>query len=142
MKILRSLLACWVAWWHWFVEHPYGDVWPVLAAVLPSGIGLISIFGDGLSIRLRAVIVFLLLLAVGGVQAYGQARNNRDRIKTEDRFADFYREIQKTRDTITKLYFSSRNESENRFSVLANAIRGVEHKLGVIANAIRDLASK
>lgn len=64
------------------VDHPCGGVWPVLAAVLPSGIGLISFFGDRLSIRLRAIIVFLLLLAVGGVQVYGQARNNRERIET------------------------------------------------------------
>lgn len=72
--------------WNWLLgpllKHPWGQVWPVLAAILPLGLGFVSVWGVSLPLSSRAVMVSLFLLAIGGVQVYGQCRSYRERAET------------------------------------------------------------
>jgi len=85
-RLLRQLL-----------DHPWGRWWPVLAAIVPGGIGFVSVLGKNWARTTQATILATLLLAVAALQLYGQSRNNRDRIKTENQFLDLVDEIREGR---------------------------------------------
>lgn len=97
--------------WDRLLDWEGGKAWPVPAALLPSGIGLVSLFGKSLPQTCQAIIIVLLLLAVATLQAYGQQYNNRDRLKTKNQFADLVDEIRQ-----------GRREAQVRFSDLVNEV--------------------
>jgi hypothetical protein len=85
--------------WSTLLDNPWGRWWQVLAAILPGGVGLVTTYGKCWPTSAQAVSVVTLLLAVAVLQLYGQARNNRDRIKTQNQFADLFGEITKGSDS-------------------------------------------
>lgn len=74
-----------------------GKYWPVAAATLPAFIPIARTLQENASSAVQGSTVAGLLLAVAVLQLYGQERNNRDRIKTEDRFSDLFNEIRQAR---------------------------------------------
>jgi hypothetical protein len=87
------------------LDHPWGRWWPVLAAIVPGGIGFVSVLGKNWARTTQTTILATLLLAVAALQLYGQSRNNRDRIKTENQF------------------FRNKIKTENQFLDLVDEIR-------------------
>lgn len=79
-----------IAIYHWsqLVAWPPGRWWPVLAAITPALIPIARDFEKNASPSLGGLTVAPLLAAIAVIQFYGQDRNNRDRIKTEDRIAE------------------------------------------------------
>ncbi len=79
-----------IAIYHWsqLVAWPPGRWWPVLAAITPALIPIARDFEKNASPSLGGLTVAPLLVAIAVIQFYGQDRNNRDRIKTEDRIAE------------------------------------------------------
>jgi hypothetical protein len=145
--------------WDRLLDWEGGKAWPVPAALLPSGIGLVSLFGKSLPQTCQAIIIVLLLLAVATLQAYGQQYNNRDRLKTKNQFADLVDEIRQGRREAQE----GRAESEIRFSDLVNEVEQarrnaeearrdaearfldlfgeIESRFKYIANGINDIAA-
>lgn len=76
--------------WDRLLDWDRGELWPLPAAILPACIPLARSLVETWewSGRAEALIVVGLLLAIGGLQLYGQQRNARERIKTETRFAE------------------------------------------------------
>ena len=72
----------------WLLEQPAGRLWPVGAAFLPPLIPFAREWDQKVWDPFKGCIVPGLLLAVAVLQLYGQERNNRDRIKTENQFLD------------------------------------------------------
>ncbi len=86
-----------LAWWDGLLAWEPGGWWPVLAAILPPCIPIARSLEENAPVPVRYATVAGLLLAVAVVQLYGQERNKRDRIKTEDRFIDLVDEVRKGR---------------------------------------------
>ena len=74
--------------WSWLLDRETGRWWPVPASILPALIPIARSLEDKAPTGVETVTVVLLLFAVAGLQIYGQERNNRDRIKTEDRITE------------------------------------------------------
>jgi methyl-accepting chemotaxis protein len=74
-----------------------GQYWPAAAATLPALIPIARTLQENAPSVVQGGTVAFLLLAVAVLQLYGQERNNRDRIKTEDRFSDLFNEIRQAR---------------------------------------------
>jgi len=142
--------------WNWLLgpllKHSWGQVWPVLAAILPLGLGFVSVWGVSLPISSRAVMVSLFLLAVGGIQVYGQCRSYRERAETRIEKA---RAERRTRDAegragLGRVRAESKildlrsqiNEIGGGLSALANASKGTQNDLNALANTIRDMQSE
>lgn len=70
--------------WRRLLDEPWGRWWRVPAAILPGCIGLVTIAGEGWQPIVRASIVATLLLATAVFLIYGQDRENRERIKTDN----------------------------------------------------------
>jgi hypothetical protein len=89
--------------------------------------------------------VAFLLLAVAVLQLYGQERNNRDRIKTEDRFSDLSNEVREGRReardaaaAIAAEISEGRREARDAAAAIAAIAAGVVE----IANAFSDFAAQ
>lgn len=74
-----------------------GELWPLPAAILPACIPLARSLVEMRKSpgRAEALIVAGLLLAIGGLQLYGQQRNKRERTEAEIRFTDLITENRK-----------------------------------------------
>lgn len=72
--------------WGWSLDQPWGEFWPVPAALLPACIPFARSVEQDDSKLVQTGIVVTLLLAVAVLQVYGQQRNQRDRLKTESAF--------------------------------------------------------
>jgi len=118
------------SWCDRIVEHPSGRFWPVLAAVLSVGAGLLTSVWGEMSISFRAAMLSLLLAAVVGIQSYGQEHRDRkrarNRAKTEIGFIDLCSEVEKILSEVS----DGRAENKNEFSALANAIGNLASKCG------------
>jgi len=142
--------------WNWLLgpllKHPWGQVWPVLAAILPLGLGFVSVWGVSLPLPYRAAMVSLFLLAVGGVQVYGQCRSYRERGETRIERARAAKRATDAegRASLGRVRAESRildlrsqiNEIGGGLSALANAIKGTQNDLNALANAIRDMQNE
>jgi hypothetical protein len=80
--LLIVLLIEFRRFWIWSLDQSWGEAWPVLGALLPIGIPLANRLKQD---QIQTITVVALLIAIAVLQSYGQARNKRDRIKTEDR---------------------------------------------------------
>lgn len=120
------------------LERSWGRWWPVPAAVLPGGIGLVSILGEkgDWTLDQRASTVTVLLLAVAVLQLYGQKRNNRDRIKTENRFTDLVNEVNQGR----REALDARREASARGAALNTIISSIQSKQAELEDGIRRIA--
>lgn len=85
------------AWLGRLLDWPPGKYWPVVAAILPALIPIARNLEENAPWVVQGSTVAALLLAVAVLQFYGQERNNRDRIKTEDRFTDLFNELREGR---------------------------------------------
>jgi hypothetical protein len=117
-------------WLDRLLDWEPGKRWPVLAAILPAFIPIARTLQENAPLAVQGSTVAGLLLAVAVLQLYGQERNNRDRIKTEDRFSDLFNEIRQARretssigtevrriaDGITALAAEAEEESEESYS--------------------------
>jgi len=121
--------------WNWLLgpllKHPWGQVWPVLAAILPLGLGFVSVWGVSLPLSSRAVMVSLFLLAVGGVQIYGQCRSYRERTETRIEKARAAKRATNAegKASLGRIRAESRVlEIGGELSALANAVRNTERR--------------
>lgn len=94
--VMAAFIAIW-SWREWLLDCELGQFWGLFAAVLPSLIPIARSLEEGSSKAVQSVTVGGLLLAVAALQLYGQARNNRERVKTEDRFVSLLDEIREGR---------------------------------------------
>ncbi len=109
--VMAASIASWI-WREWLLDCELGQFWGLFAAVLPSLIPIARSLEEGASKSVQSVTVGGLLLAVAALQLYGQERNNRERVKTEDRFVGLLDEVREGR----------REAAEGRSAVSALAV--------------------
>ena len=121
---LLVLVAAGVFWWDDLLAWEPGKYWQAVAAFLPPCIPIARSFQENAQPSVRYATVAVLLLAVAVVQLYGQERNNRNRIETEE--------------------CNNRNriETEARFSDLFIAIEQQGIEVRRIADGITALAAQ
>ena len=108
-----------------------GKYWPVAAATLPAFIPIARTLQENAPSAVQGSTVAGLLLAVAVLQLYGQERNNRDRIKTENRFVDLSNEVREGRREARE----GRREAKDAADAIAAGV--IE-----IANAFSDFAAQ
>jgi hypothetical protein len=122
-----------------------GQYWPAAAATLPALIPIARTLQENAPSVVQGGTVAFLLLAVAVLQLYGQERNNRDRIKTEDRFSDLSNEVREGRReardaaaAIAAEISEGRREARDAAAAIAAIAAGVVE----IANAFSDFAAQ
>jgi hypothetical protein len=68
----------------WLLDQPAGRFWPVPAAFLPALIPFARQWDQAAPPAFKGGIVAVLLLAIAGLQLYGQERNERYRKAADD----------------------------------------------------------
>lgn len=78
-----------VRFWDRLLEWEGGRAWPVPAAIAPPFIAIVRGWDPtGPFGPIGPTMTAVLLACIAFLQIYGQARNNRERIKTEDRITE------------------------------------------------------
>ena len=116
--------------WSQLVAWPPGRWWPVLAAITPALIPIARSLEENAPSWVRGLTLALLLVTIAVFQAYGQDRNNRDRIKTENRIAEQ-----------ADLLIAAINEAREGREEAERRAERAEALLGRIADAISTAAA-
>jgi hypothetical protein len=133
------VIAAAAFWWRdELLGWERGKYWPVGAALLPPLIPIARSLEETAPSPVRYATVAGLLLAVAVFQLYGQARNNRDRTKTERRFIDLINGIEQQGVEIRR----SRVESETRLLFILHEVQQQGIAVGRIANGITAVAAQ
>lgn len=114
--------------WDWLLEQPWGSWWPVPAAILPACIPLARSLEGKAPGFVQASTVTVLLLAVAVLQLYGQERNKRDRIETENRINEQTDRINEQTALLASLLDESRkgrNEVAEQTALLCRIVDGI-----------------
>lgn len=128
-----------IAIYHWsqLVAWPPGRWWPVLAAITPALIPIARSLEENAPSWVRGLTLALLLVTIAVLQTYGQDRNNRDRIKTENRIAE-------QKDLLTEqtnLLIAAINEAREGREEAERRAERAEALLGRIADGISAAAA-
>ncbi len=118
------------AWLERLFDWEPGKWWPVLAAILPALIPIARSLEEDAKApsAVKGTTVAGLLLAVAVLQLYGQERNNRDRLKTENRFIDLFNEIREGRTAISSIGFDVSRIANGIATLAAEAEEAIEEE--------------
>jgi len=116
------------AWLERLFDWEPGKWWPVLAAILPALIPIARSLEEEAPSVVKGTTVAGLLLAVAVLQLYGQERNNRDRLKTENRFIDLFNEIREGRTAISSIGFDVSRIANGIATLAAEAEEAIEEE--------------
>jgi hypothetical protein len=96
--------------YHWpqLLDWPPGKRWQIPAAIMPALIPIARSLEENAPSWVRGLTLATLLVAIAVLQNYGQDRNNRDRIKTENRITEQTNLLEEQRD----LLIAAINEAE------------------------------
>jgi hypothetical protein len=128
--------------WDLALEHPLGGLWPAPAAILPAFIPFARDWDQSAPIGTKRFTVAALLLAVAVLQIYGQQRNNRDRIKTENRFTGLFREVWRARRTIIRARRESSRRSSRTTARLVDLLGTIEATSSASQRRLADLIAE
>lgn len=109
----------WRPAWDYVLAAAWGRIWPLPAALLPAFIPIARDWDQKAPTGPEGYRVGLILATIAVIQLYGLQRNNRDRIATEDRFANLAARFADLFDEIRE----GRKEAEEERKPLFDAIR-------------------
>lgn len=134
---LVGLAVILVRSWSWLLDWEGGRWWPVPASILPAMIPITRGLEENAPSWVRGLTLAVLLVTIAVLQTYGQGRNNRDRIKTEDRITEQKNLLTEQ----TNLLIASINEAREGREEAERRTERTEALLGRIADGITTAAA-